>query len=179
MKTDTKEGEGRNCTCGDAWSEKPGESGKVSGRLRIDRVEQVVFDITRIGDTMPFLKIDRVAIFCRKNCREKVVFGFWSNALTSKTEQSVVRLMSSLLCATRRNLQFQGEHTTSGRERMAGCYQLIIYLPTVFPGMRSRHWPVSLRSNWVFNDVCSSKWISANYLLELHLRHRKVRGRQL
>jgi hypothetical protein len=35
-----------------------GESGKAPGRLRIDLVEAVLCNVERVGETIPFLKID-------------------------------------------------------------------------------------------------------------------------
>jgi len=64
---DTIFGEGRKLTCGDRTGvcskEKPvkgdeGESNNESGRLRIDLVEAVLWNAARVGETMPFLKID-------------------------------------------------------------------------------------------------------------------------
>ena len=76
MNVETKDGEGTNLTCGerskgDCWVERnavegyAGESGKAPGRLRIDLVEADLCNVARVGETMPFLKIDCVAI-CRK-----------------------------------------------------------------------------------------------------------------
>ena len=70
---DTKEGEGRNLTCGDrnagdckmeklAVAGYAGESGKLPGRLRIDLAEAVFCSAARVGEAMLFLKIDGVAI---------------------------------------------------------------------------------------------------------------------
>jgi len=66
VKVDTKDGEGRNLTCGDpsegeCWLERhavKGESGKAPGRLRIDLVEVVLCNVARVGESMPLLKID-------------------------------------------------------------------------------------------------------------------------
>lgn len=70
MKVATKDGEGRNLTCGDrtkgeCWKEKhavkgyAGESGKEPGRLRIDLVvEADLCNVPRVGETMLLLKID-------------------------------------------------------------------------------------------------------------------------
>jgi len=66
---ETKDGEGRNLTCGDSsegecWREKhaemgyAGESGRAPGRFRMDLVEAVLCKVARDGETMPFLKID-------------------------------------------------------------------------------------------------------------------------
>jgi len=64
---DTKDGEGRNLTCGDPPSEGEcwlgrhavkGESGKAPGRLRIDLVDVVLCSVARVGESMPLLKID-------------------------------------------------------------------------------------------------------------------------
>jgi len=71
VNVDTKDGEGRNLTCGDrskldgeCWKEKladkgyAGESSKAPGRLRIDLVEPALCNVAKVGETMPFLKID-------------------------------------------------------------------------------------------------------------------------
>jgi hypothetical protein len=67
VNVETKDGEGRNLTCGDppskgeSWLERDGvkgESGKAPGRLRIDLVEAVLCSVARDGESIPLLKID-------------------------------------------------------------------------------------------------------------------------
>lgn len=69
MNVATKDGEGKNLTWGESkegecWKEKlavkgcAGERGKAPGRLRMDLVEAVLCNVAKVGETMPFLKID-------------------------------------------------------------------------------------------------------------------------